>query len=127
MAGAQPQGNNLVGTGASVDADVYRFTAAIGDLIFLSIDGDPLRDEDAFGKSPINPQLVLLDAAGNLLLRVNEASTSLTYATGLGQVNAISPQGGQSEACTSGHRIRAPSMPVPRGPKTSPSSGAAAS
>ncbi|MFI0608099.1 MAG: DUF11 domain-containing protein, partial [Anaerolineae bacterium] len=97
LAGSQPQGNNLVGTGASVDADLYRFSAVVGDLIFLSVDGDPLRDEDAYGKSPINPQLVLLDAAGNLLLRVNEASTSLTYATGLGQVNATSPQGGQSE------------------------------
>ncbi len=97
LEGRQPEGNNMVGTGASVDVDYYRFSATAGDLIFVSIDGDPRREEGSFGKSPINPMLVLLDAGGNVLLQVNETSVSTSYGSGLGQMNATVPQGGQAE------------------------------
>jgi len=68
---------SLPGPSPSTDVDVYRFAAAAGDLIFVSLDGDPLRDN-----TPINAKLDLLDQFGNLLVSVDDgASTSSTNVT----------------------------------------------
>src|SRR5713101_3719407 len=68
---------SLPGPSPSTDVDVYRFNAAAGDLIFVSLDEDPLRDN-----TPINAKLDLLDQYGNLLVSVNDgASTSSTNVT----------------------------------------------
>ena len=64
----------LQGPGKSTDVDVYVFNVSEGDLIYLSLDGDPHRTN-----SPVNARLELLDASGNLVLAVNDPnSTSLT-------------------------------------------------
>lgn len=49
--------------GPTGDMDLFKFCAEEGDLIFLSIDGDPRRNE-----TPIDPALFLLDDTGNQLL-----------------------------------------------------------
>jgi hypothetical protein len=68
---------SLPGPSPSTDVDVYRFDAAAGDLIFVSLDEDPLRDN-----TPINAKLDLLDQYGNLLVSVDDgASTSSTNVT----------------------------------------------
>lgn len=53
--------------GPAGDMDLYKFCAEEGSLIYLSIDGDPLRDE-----TPIDPSIFLLDAAGNRLLAFSD-------------------------------------------------------
>lgn len=55
--------------GAAGDMDLFKFCADEGTLIYLSIDGDPLRDE-----TPIDPSLFLLDAAGDRLLAFSDGS-----------------------------------------------------
>ena len=47
---------NLSGPAPSADVDVFVFNASEGDLIFVSLDGDPLRNN-----TPIDAQLELLD------------------------------------------------------------------
>ncbi|HYV33084.1 MAG TPA: hypothetical protein VEO53_18495, partial [Candidatus Binatia bacterium] len=59
----------LSGPAPSSDVDVYAFSGAEGDLIFLSLDGDPYRTN-----APVNAQLELLDAAGNTLVVVNDGA-----------------------------------------------------
>jgi hypothetical protein len=44
---------------SSTDVDIFRFTATQGNLIFLGLDGDPLRDG-----TPVNAALALLDSGG---------------------------------------------------------------
>lgn len=62
---------SLPGPGLSTDIDIYSFTVAEGDLIFLSLDADPHRTN-----APINARLELLDPAGNSLAMVNDIGTS---------------------------------------------------
>ncbi|HEY2952144.1 MAG TPA: hypothetical protein VGK40_06155 [Verrucomicrobiae bacterium] len=66
----------FTGTVTNGELDVYGFTASAGDLIFLSLDGDPLRDN-----TPINAQLELLDTCGDVLVLVdnprNDSNTNL--------------------------------------------------
>lgn len=57
----------LSGPAPSLDQDVFGFSANAGELIFLSLDSDPLRDN-----TPINAKLELLDASGNVLMIVND-------------------------------------------------------
>jgi uncharacterized repeat protein (TIGR01451 family) len=59
----------LSGPAPSADVDIYCFSAAAGDLIFLSLDADPERNN-----SPINAALALLDANGLVLVSVNDPS-----------------------------------------------------
>ena len=66
---------NLAGPAPSTDVDIYAFSAQAGDLVFLSLDCDPLRDN-----TPINGALSLLDSAGATLLSVN-GSGSLSSTT----------------------------------------------
>jgi hypothetical protein len=83
---------SLAGPAPSTDVDLYSFSAEAGDLIFLSLDGDPLRDN-----TPIDGQLDLLDAEGNVLVTVNDHPTSPCFATlsrtntDPGNLNATTP------------------------------------
>lgn len=70
----------------STDVDLYRFQAASGDLIFLSVDADPLRN-----LTPINPALALLDGAGTVLLSVDDTANTSSTATSPGVLTATSP------------------------------------
>jgi hypothetical protein len=61
----------LEGPSPSQDADLFSFGVAEGDLIFLSLDGDPHRTN-----SPINARLELLDSSGGTLVLVNDTASS---------------------------------------------------
>lgn len=60
----------------SADTDVYAFSVAEGDLVFLGLDCDPYRTN-----APINAQLELLDASGALLVGVNDSDFSSSGGT----------------------------------------------
>jgi len=77
---------SLAGPSPSQDVDYYRFNAAAGDLIFLSLDADPTRDA-----TPINARLELQDGTGNSLLTVNDLNDSSTTDLTSGTLNAYSP------------------------------------
>ena len=97
--------NNLVGASSmSLDVDYYRFTATAGDVIYLGLDGDPLSQDGAYGKSPAKSQLALLDLNGNILVRANETGTTVGYGSGYGNPNTTVPQRGQASAVV----LRAP-------------------
>jgi PKD domain-containing protein len=58
----------------SSDEDIYAFDAAAGDLIYIGLDADPLRN-----RTPIDAQLELLNSAGSILMLVDDlAATSNT-------------------------------------------------
>jgi hypothetical protein len=78
----------LSGPAPSTDADFYSFTATAGDLAFIALDGDPLRDN-----TPLNAALALLSAAGEMLVQVNDANTtsSATAGTSLTSTTPTSP------------------------------------
>ena len=69
--------NYFYGTlSTNTDVDSFQFDASEGDLIFVSLDGDPFRNN-----SPVNAALELLDESGNVLVAVDDtASTSLNLA-----------------------------------------------
>jgi hypothetical protein len=58
------------------DTDVYAFSVAEGDLIFLGLDCDPHRTN-----APINAQLELLDSSGTLLVSVDDGDFSSSGGT----------------------------------------------
>jgi len=60
----------------SADKDVYAFSVAEGDLVFLGLDCDPYRTN-----APINAQLELLDASGALLVGVDDGDFSSSGGT----------------------------------------------
>lgn len=62
---------SLAGPAPSTDQDLYRFSAADGDLVFVSLDGDPSRDG-----TPLNAQVELLDEFGNVLVIVSDPKNS---------------------------------------------------
>jgi hypothetical protein len=65
---------------------VFSFFASAGDLIFLSLDTDPLRDS-----TPINAALDLLDAGGAELVSVNDGGTASSTTSGAGSLTAVTP------------------------------------
>jgi hypothetical protein len=69
---------SLSGPAPSADVDFYVFNASEGDLIFVSLDGDPLRNN-----TPIDAQLELLDSQGSLLVGVNNLGSASSLATGI--------------------------------------------
>ncbi len=99
---AETEGNNTIGTAnsaannyfsgslagpaPSTDIDHFVFTANAGDLIFLSLDCDPLRDA-----TPVNAALALLDSAGTELLSVNDFQSTSSTTTGAGSLTAVTP------------------------------------
>lgn len=72
------------------DVDVFRFTAMGGDLIFVALDCDPLRD-----LTPIQAKLELLDADGKTLLSVNTSSSisGSSSSTNASSTSPYSPSG----------------------------------
>jgi hypothetical protein len=55
----------------SGDVDVFSFTAVAGDVVFLSLDGDPCRNN-----TPLNAVLSLLNSAGTSLITVNDTGST---------------------------------------------------
>jgi len=74
----------LAGPSPSTDMDVYRFVAEAGTLVFLGLDSNPQR-----GPKSINAQLELLDGDGNLLLKVDDAGTTVTTPSGLASESLV--------------------------------------
>ncbi len=77
---------SLAGPAPSTDVDIFSFTANAGDLIFLSLDGDPCRDA-----TPINGQLALLDSGGATLISVNDGGSTSSTTSGAGSLTATTP------------------------------------
>jgi hypothetical protein len=62
----------LAGPAPSSDVDLYAFDAGAGDRIFVALDGDPMRDN-----TPVDTQIQLLDAAGNVELSVDGSASDV--------------------------------------------------
>ena len=77
---------SLAGPAPSTDEDLYSFTVEEGELIFLSLDSDPLRNA-----TPINAKLALLDAIGATLLQVNDGSTTSNTTPTPGSLTGATP------------------------------------
>ena len=58
----------------------------VSDLIFLSLDGDPLRNN-----TPINAKLELLDQSGNVLVTVDDGNSTSSTNTSSGSLTAKFP------------------------------------
>ena len=78
----------LDGGSPSPDVDHFAFNLTEGDLLFLSLDGDPHRTN-----APINARLELIDANGEILISVNDGNSSSLDSTNisLGNLTATSP------------------------------------
>ena len=72
---------------ATNDVDVYSFTANAGDLIFLALDADPLRNN-----TPINATLTLQDNNGIALIAALDAASTSSTTPGTGSLTATNPQ-----------------------------------
>ena len=70
----------------SADEDVYGFDAVEGDLIFIGLDADPLRD-----RTPIDAQVELLNATGSILTFVDDPSATSSTNTTPGRLDAVRP------------------------------------
>ena len=77
---------SLSGPAPSTDVDIFSFTANAGDRIFLSLDGDPCRDN-----TPIDGALTLLDSAGAMLISINDSGSTSSTASGAGSLTAVTP------------------------------------
>jgi hypothetical protein len=77
---------SLSGPSPSADVDVFSFTAQAGDLIFVSLDGDPLRDN-----TPINAELELLDPVGAALVAVDDSESISNTTSGAGVLDQSTP------------------------------------
>jgi hypothetical protein len=104
----------LAGPSPSTDADVFAFVAEEGDLVFVSLDADPLRDA-----TPINAQLELLDSFGNTLVVVNDsnsASQTNTLPGNLGANVPNAPAEGLTYRCAEGtYYVRVSISPIATG------------
>jgi hypothetical protein len=76
----------LSGPAPSLDADIFSFQAAAGDVVFLSLDGDPLRDN-----TPINAMLELLDSSEAALISVNDGSSTSSTTASPGTLTGVTP------------------------------------
>jgi hypothetical protein len=78
---------SLAGPAPSIDVDVFSFTATAGQLVFLSLDGDPCRNN-----TPVNGKLELLDTDGSTVLTaVNDVGAVSNTTSGAGSLTAITP------------------------------------
>ena len=68
----------------STDVDVYAVNVAEGDILFLSLDGDPRRDG-----TPLNARLELIDPNGTIIVGVNDLNASSLDSTNLALGNLI--------------------------------------
>ncbi len=69
--------NYFSGALVASDTDIYAFPATAGDLVYLGLDGDPLRNN-----TPINGALALLDGAGAVLIAVNDGGSTSNVTAG---------------------------------------------
>src|SRR5207247_10694178 len=76
----------LDGPAPSSDFDAFRFCADKGDLIYLGLDADPLRDV-----TPINGVLALYDKYVSNLVQVNDDGFLSSTAPGTGSLAATTP------------------------------------
>ncbi len=76
----------LPGPEPSADVDLYRFDARAGEVVFVSLDGDPTYDD-----SPVNAKLEILDSAGGVMLTVNDNGSSSSPRTPASGLTATSP------------------------------------
>jgi len=72
--------------GAAGDRDLFKFCADEGDLLYLSIDGDPLRDQ-----TPIDPTVFLLDQTGNQVSSGADGNNSAIGTPSPGTLYGTSP------------------------------------
>ncbi len=77
---------SLTGPAPSADADIFRFTAVAGDVVFVALDADPLRNN-----TPIDVRLEILDFAGTQLIVVNDAGSTSSTTTGAGSLTSTTP------------------------------------
>jgi uncharacterized repeat protein (TIGR01451 family) len=76
------------GSPPSTDMDVFAFTAAAGDLVHISVSGDPARDN-----VPFNSKVELLNSAGGTLRTTDDSNATSTGlgAPTIGNLAATSP------------------------------------
>lgn len=77
---------SLTGGPPSTDVDIFSFAASAGDLVFLSLDGDPLRNN-----TPLDARLALLNSLGAVLVEVDDSSQTSNTSSGLGSLTATTP------------------------------------
>lgn len=77
---------SLNGNVPSTDVDVYAFNVDTGDLIFVSLDSDPLRNN-----TPIDARLELVDAFGNVLITANDSAFNSNTNQSPGTISAFGP------------------------------------
>ena len=78
---------SLAGPAPSTDVDVFSFSVSAGQVVFLSLDGDPCRDN-----TPINGRLELLNTDGtSVLVAVNDGGSTSSTASGAGSLTATTP------------------------------------
>jgi hypothetical protein len=77
----------LAGPAPSTDVDTFMFTADASELVFVSLDEDPLRDD-----TPMNAKLELLDESGNVLVTVDDDNSFSSTNSIAGSLTAVTPQ-----------------------------------
>jgi hypothetical protein len=70
----------------STDVDVYRTPANAGELLFVALDCDPVRDN-----TPIQAKMALLDSSGNVLIEVSDGATTSSTTSGAGSLTSTTP------------------------------------
>ncbi len=70
----------------SSDLDHYAFSASPGQLIFIGLDNDPLRNN-----TPINAALALLNSSGVTLVAVNDSGSTSNITSGAGVLTSTTP------------------------------------
>lgn len=73
--------------GPSPDVDVFSVPAQVGELLFVALDGDPLRNG-----TPLNAALDLLDPSGAVVMSVDDTGASSNTSTDAGTLTATNPQ-----------------------------------
>ena len=77
---------SLAAPSPSTDVDIFAFTAQSGNLVFLSLDCDPLRNN-----TPINGALQLLDSSGAVLIAVNDPGSVSSTTPFPGSLTGVTP------------------------------------
>lgn len=71
---------------SSTDVDLYGFTVAVGDVVFVGLDLDPTRTN-----LPFNGALAILDSTGAVVFAVNDANATSSTTSGAGSLVATTP------------------------------------
>ncbi|MEK6304145.1 MAG: HYR domain-containing protein, partial [Acidobacteriota bacterium] len=78
--------NNFFSGLAAGDVDMFCFGATAGDVVFIALDTDPLRNN-----TPFNGALALLSSTGTVLVSVNDGGSTSSTTTGAGSLTATTP------------------------------------